>query len=172
MLYQKLTFPKLENFLGMIGYVKEKTRYVVISTGNVFCWKQNEYFRSCGLDRSDIFKTKSREESDCKNDLFWKFITRVTKDNLLSWNWRRNWTYGRAPNAIDISYGSLTCPSYTDTGPPFLYGYSEKPPHLVAFSDTLGIRRTNSRLESHGVLTGDTVTSYSSHILGSVVISI
>ena len=26
------------------------------------------------------------------------------------------------------------------TGPPFLYGYSEKPPHLVAFYDTLGIR--------------------------------
>ena len=26
-------------------------------------------------------------------------------------DWRRSWTYGRAPNAIDISYGSLTCPS-------------------------------------------------------------
>ena len=26
----------------------------------------------------------------------------------------------------------------TDTGPPHLYGYSEKPPHLVAFYDTLG----------------------------------
>ena len=25
-------------------------------------------------------------------------------------DWSR-WTYGRAPNAIDISYGSLTCPS-------------------------------------------------------------
>ena len=35
--------------------------------------------------------------------------------------WRRSCTYGRAPNAIDISQGSLTCPSYTDTGPPFLY---------------------------------------------------
>ena len=27
------------------------------------------------------------------------------------------------------------------------YGYSEKPPHLVAFYDTLGIRRTYSRLK-------------------------
>ena len=49
----------------------------------------------------------------------------------------RSCTYGRAPNAIDISQGSLTCPSYTDTRPPFLYGDS----------DTLGIRRTYSRLK-------------------------
>ena len=33
-------------------------------------------------------------------------------------------------------------------GPPFLYGYSEKPPHLVAFYDTLGIRRTYSHLNT------------------------
>ena len=26
-------------------------------------------------------------------------------------DWRRSWTYGRAPNAIDISQGFLTCPS-------------------------------------------------------------
>ena len=51
------------------------------------------------------------------------------------------------PNAIDISYGSLTCPSYTDTGPPFLFGDSDTPPHLVAFYDTLGIRGTYSRLK-------------------------
>ena len=62
-------------------------------------------------------------------------------------DWRRSCTYGRAPNAIDISQGSLTCPSYTDTGPPFLYGDSDTPPHLVAFYDTLGIRRTYSRLK-------------------------
>ena len=36
-------------------------------------------------------------------------------------DWRRSCTYGRAPNAIDISQGSLTCPSYTDTGPTFFY---------------------------------------------------
>ena len=52
--------------------------------------------------------------------------------------WRRSCTYGRAPNAIDISQGSLTYPSYTDTGPPFLYGDSNTPPNLVAFYDTLG----------------------------------
>ena len=56
-------------------------------------------------------------------------------------------TYGRAPNAIDISQGSLTWPSYTDTGPPFLYCDSDIPPHFVAFYDTLGIRRTYSRLK-------------------------
>ena len=52
-------------------------------------------------------------------------------------DWRRSCTYGRAPNAIDISQGSLTCPSYTDTGPPFLYGDSDTPPQLVPFYDTL-----------------------------------
>ena len=62
-------------------------------------------------------------------------------------DWRRSWTYGRAPNAIDISQDSLTCPSYTDTGPPFLYSDSDTPPHLVAFYDTLGIRRAYSRLK-------------------------
>ena len=59
-------------------------------------------------------------------------------------DWRRSFTYVRAP--IDISQGSLTCPSYTDTGPPLLYGDSNTPPHLVAFYDTLEIQRTYSRL--------------------------
>ena len=58
---------------------------------------------------------------------------------------RRRWTYGRAPIANDISYGSLTCPS-KHRHEAFLYNYFEKPPHLVAFYDTLGIRRTHSRL--------------------------
>ena len=40
-----------------------------------------------------------------------------------------NQTYGRAPDFIDISYGSLTCPSKHLQGATFLYGYSEKPPH-------------------------------------------
>ena len=62
-------------------------------------------------------------------------------------------TYDRAPNAIDILQGSLTRPSYTDTGPTFLYGDSDTV-LLVAFYDTLGIRRTYSRLaprRPHGV---------------------
>ena len=42
--------------------------------------------------------------------------------------------------------GFFKCPSYTDTGQPFLYGYSEKLPHSVAFYDTLGIRRMFFRL--------------------------
>ena len=63
--------------------------------------------------------------------------------------WRRSCTYmyGRGPNAIDISHCSLTCPSYTDKGPSFLYGDSDTPPHLVAFYDTLGRRRMYSRLK-------------------------
>ena len=36
-------------------------------------------------------------------------------------------TYGRAPNAIDISQGSSTCPSNTNTGPTFLYDDSDTP---------------------------------------------
>ena len=43
-------------------------------------------------------------------------------------DWRRSCTYGRAPNAIYISQGSLTCPSYTDSVSPFLYGDSDTPP--------------------------------------------
>ena len=46
---------------------------------------------------------------------------------------RRSLTYGRAPNAIDISKGSLPCPSkHRRRGHP-IYGYSKKPHHLVAF---------------------------------------
>ena len=41
-------------------------------------------------------------------------------------------------NAIDISQGSLTCPSCTDTGPTFLYGDSDTPPHLIAFYEHTG----------------------------------
>ena len=52
-------------------------------------------------------------------------------------DWRRSCTYGRAPNAIDISQGSLTCPSYTDTGPPSLYGDSDTPPKLIRLLDTV-----------------------------------
>ena len=36
----------------------------------------------------------------------------------------------------------------------FLYGYSEKPPQLVAFYDTLEIRRTHSRLNSRVLTRG------------------
>ena len=43
-------------------------------------------------------------------------------------------------------WGSLTCPSKHRHGANIWYGYSEKPPHLVAFYDTPGIRRTHFRL--------------------------
>ena len=44
----------------------------------------------------------------------------------------------------------------TDTGQIFLYGYSEKLSHFVAVYDTLGIRRTHSRLNPR-VPTGDSI---------------
>ena len=59
----------------------------------------------------------------------------------------RSWTYGRAPNAIDISQGSLTWRYYTDTGHPFYTVTPTYRPYLVAFYDTLGIHRTYSRLK-------------------------
>ena len=65
----------------------------------------------------------------------------------------RSCTYVWSPNAIDILQGSLTCRSYTDKGPTFLFGDSDTPPNLVAFYDTLGIRRTYSWLKLPGVLT-------------------
>ena len=70
-------------------------------------------------------------------------------------DWRISFIYGRAHNAIDISQGSLMCPSYTDTGQPFLYGDYDTSPHLVPFYGTLGIQRTYSRLKPPGVLTGE-----------------
>ena len=36
----------------------------------------------------------------------------------------------------------------------FLYDYTEKPPHLIAFYDTLGIRRTHSRPPPAGPYSG------------------
>ena len=75
----------------------------------------------------------------------------------------RSYSYGRAPNAIDISQSSLTRTSYTDTGPPFLCGESDTPPHLVAFYDTLGIQRTYSWLKTPGVLTGEYESEHHEH---------
>ena len=76
-----------------------------------------------------------------------RYFSHIRDGTDVQADWRRRCTYGRAPNAIDILQGSLTCPSYTNTGPPFLYGESDTPPHLVAFYDTLGIRSTYSRLK-------------------------
>ena len=74
------------------------------------------------------------------------YYSHICAQMCMQADWR-SCTYGRAPNAIDMSKGSFTWPSYIDTGPPFLYGDSDTHPHLVAFYDTLGIRRTYSRLK-------------------------
>ena len=47
---------------------------------------------------------------------------------------RRSWTYVRAPNALDILEGSLAPVKAPTRDLPF-YGFSEKPPILVAFYD-------------------------------------
>ena len=74
-----------------------------------------------------------------------RYFSHICHGTDVQADWR-SCTYGRAPNAIEISYCSLTCPSYTDTGPTILYGDTDTQPHLVAFLDTLGIRRMYSRL--------------------------
>ena len=51
----------------------------------------------------------------------------------------RSWNYGRA-HGVNL-----------------LYGYSEKPPHLVTFYETLGIRRTHSPRLNPWVPTGEVV---------------
>ena len=58
----------------------------------------------------------------------------------------RSWTYGRAPNAIDISYGSLTCPWKDRHGANLFIRLFRKTAQLEAFYDTLSIRRIYSRL--------------------------
>ena len=45
-----------------------------------------------------------------------RYFSHICDDTDVHADWRRSCTYGPAPNAIDISKGSLTCPSYTDTG--------------------------------------------------------
>ena len=47
----------------------------------------------------------------------------------------------------------------TDTGPAFLYEDSDTPPQLVAFYDTLGIRRTHSRLILPGPHGGSSIST-------------
>ena len=46
--------------------------------------------------------------------------------------------------------GFFNLPVKQRHGATFLYGYSETPSHLVTFYDTLGIRRTHSRLNPQG----------------------
>ena len=48
-----------------------------------------------------------------------RYFSHICDGTDVQADWR-SCTYGRVPNAKDISQGSLTCPSYTDTGPPFI----------------------------------------------------
>ena len=58
-------------------------------------------------------------------------------------DWRRSCTYGRAPNAIDISQGSLTCPTYTDTGPNVTSEWMIK---VVILTNIVGKQQRSSNL--------------------------
>ena len=69
--------------------------------------------------------------------------------------WRRSFTYGRAPNAIDISQGSLTCPSYTDT--------------LQTFYTVIPTHRPFSRLFRHAGDTEDVISTLTPGALTGVV---
>ena len=55
-------------------------------------------------------------------------FSHICDDTDVQADWRRSCTYGRAPNAIDISQGSLTCPSYTDTGGVFIRWFRHTAP--------------------------------------------
>ena len=57
-----------------------------------------------------------------------RYFSHICDGTDVQADWRRSCTYGQAPNVIDISQGSLTRPSYTDTGPTFLYGDSDTSP--------------------------------------------
>ena len=81
--------------------------------------------------------------------VYWCFTSHATIFQL--YMWRHRWS-GGVKKKLCLRSGSLTCPSYTDTGPPFLYDYAEKSPHLVAFNDTLGIRRTYTHFRSNPVV--------------------
>ena len=55
-----------------------------------------------------------------------RYFSNICDGTDVQADWRRSCTYGRAPNAIDIPQGSLTCPSYTDMGPHFLVHLSRR----------------------------------------------
>ena len=50
-------------------------------------------------------------------------------------DWRRSWTYGRAPNAIDISHMPVKAPTRDQ---PFCTAIPTYRPQLVAFYDHAG----------------------------------
>ena len=88
-----------------------------------------------------------KNKNDVKTSEHWSMWRHID----VQADWRRSSTYGLAPNAIDISYvGFFNEPVQAQAQATLLYGFSEKPPHLVAFYDTLGIRRTHSRLNPPG----------------------
>ena len=75
-------------------------------------------------------------------------------------DWRRSWTYGRAPNAIDISQGSLTCPSKLRHGTNLFIRWFRHTAPISRLLRHAKIRRTHSRLNSpgpHGVTLGEKI---------------
>ena len=121
-----------------------------------------------------IQKFRNEKLSACRNQIsnFRQLGVKLsTGRGCMMWQHRcagglkKKWYLRSGPNAIDISQGSLTCPTYTDTGPPFLYGDSDTSPHLVAFYDPLGIRRTYSRLKPPSSSRG---RKYFVHVWGSL----
>ena len=74
-----------------------------------------------------------------------RYFSHICDGTDVQADWR-SCTYGRSPNAIDISQGSLTCPSYSDTGT--LYGQSQsiQSCHLLSPTTTVQVRSSSLSL--------------------------
>ena len=94
--------------------------------------------------------------------VYWCFTSHATIFQLYMWRHR---CAGGLKKKLYLRSGSqrhrhfvwfFYVPVLHRHGPPFLYAYSEKPSHLLAFNDTLGIRRAYSHFNPppFGVPTG------------------
>ena len=72
-----------------------------------------------------FYTTNQLESNECKFEFIGvlchmqRYFSNICDGTDVQADWTRSCTYGRAPNAIEISQGSLTFPSYTDSGLPF-----------------------------------------------------
>ena len=76
-------------------------------------------------------------------------------------DWRRKLDQWSGSQRHSHFVGFFNVPVQASTRSSFLYGYSEKLPHLVAFYNTLGIRRTYSRLNPPGPHGADKCQTFS-----------
>ena len=95
-----------------------------------------DHGRISGTEPSSVILSQTKKFKKLKSEFIGvlrhmrRYFSHICDGTDVQADWNRCWscTYGRAPNAIDISQGSLTCPSYTDTGQTFVYGDSDTSP--------------------------------------------